>query len=812
MERVRAVIHHCSRIAVTLAVAGLLVACSAPEPTPVATASRTSAAAEPRRMVVACGNSCASVAAAISSLGGEVRRHLSAVGAISAIVPADRARSVLTVAGVSKVYKDPVVRDPSAVRSSRIEGHTLPSDPEGITARELDEASLAALSQAAPNDFLISRTLTNAAPLHQQGIQGQGVVIAVIDSGTARVASLGARVIGGENLVPGASEPSALSSANNSHGTFVGTMIAGNGAFIIPKTHAWAQAIALYLPSSIIGCDKLPAGFCGALDPAAYSVLPIVGNAPQSQLYALKVFPAAGGGAPESRIIQAMERALTLRRNYNAGMPSVPVSGNGTSASPYVYDSLNIQIVNMSLGGPTGFAGRDMEDKLTQEMLREGITVVTSAGNDGMAAMTGGSPGTGVGSLTVGAASVSGFERVAMDIIYGAPGLGQFFRPTNHIQSAYFSSRGPTADGRNDPELTALGDWNLGQTATNGLTIGSGTSFSSPNVAGIAALLRQAVPGASATRIRNALAESANPNILGDDSRRIDQGRGLVDAAAALARLKSGRVSPFLAHGLGSPSVRANLLAIGQYPIQFRNNKFTARVRDLKPGEVSHFFVPADDSTSGLEFRFFNVEAELAPEEQNLLFGDDLHIAIANAPTSYGEWIVDPNGASYVPAGADVTVPVDNPQTGFVRLAVQGDWTNVGRISASVEIRRVQHPNGPPTESGRVRQGETDLAEFDVPASTKELVLELFWREDWSHYPTNDLDLIVLDPAGGVNYDGATIASPERVVIANPVAGTWLAAIDGYTVHTSSSRWKLRATADGRRIGVRCHGGHSWDD
>ena len=47
----------------------------------------------------------------------------------------------------------------------------------------------------------------------------------------------------------------------------------------------------------------------------------------------------------------------------------------------------------MSLGGPTLFAGRDIEDQLTLAMLEVGITIVASAGNDGFAAMTGGSPG-----------------------------------------------------------------------------------------------------------------------------------------------------------------------------------------------------------------------------------------------------------------------------------------------------------------------------------------------------------------------------------------------------------------------------------
>ena len=74
----------------------------------------------------------------------------------------------------------------------------------------------------------------------------------------------------------------------------------------------------------------------------------------------------------------------------------------------------------MSLGGPTLFAGSDIEDQLTLEMLDVGITLVTSAGNDGFAAMTGGSPGTGLGSLTVGASSTPVHERVLRDLQFPA--------------------------------------------------------------------------------------------------------------------------------------------------------------------------------------------------------------------------------------------------------------------------------------------------------------------------------------------------------------------------------------------------------
>ncbi|MSU35736.1 MAG: hypothetical protein EXS36_11635 [Pedosphaera sp.] len=41
--------------------------------------------------------------------------------------------------------------------------------------------------------------------------------------------------------------------------------------------------------------------------------------------------------------------------------------------------------------------------------------------------------------------------------------------------------------------------------------IDSGTSFSAPSVAGVAATLREASPGSTARQVRNALIQTANP-------------------------------------------------------------------------------------------------------------------------------------------------------------------------------------------------------------------------------------------------------------------------------------------------------------
>ena len=338
-------------------------------------------------------------------------------------------------------------------------------------------AALGAGVAVNPANYNYNLALTNAAPLHAAGKIGQNVVVAVIDSGSANVSllpMLSGSIIGGETFVPAVQDPlSATHRENGSHGTQTAEMIASHGALLFLNTSILVRSLNVHAPGSAIRCDTV-AGGCG-LPPAVAataSMVPMTGTAPGAKIYAMKVFPATGGGAPESRIIAAMDRAITLRRNYNSSGANTVASGAGTETDPFVYSSLKIDVVNMSLGGPTLYAGRDIEDQLTLAMLDVGITIVAATGNDGHAAMTGGSPGSGFGSLTVAAANTAVHERVLRDNQFGL-GAGEVFRPTTHTQTAYFSSRGPTADGRIDPDITANGFASFTRAFT-GLTVTGG--------------------------------------------------------------------------------------------------------------------------------------------------------------------------------------------------------------------------------------------------------------------------------------------------------------------------------------------------
>jgi subtilisin family serine protease len=758
-----------------------------------------------QQVVIRCAGSCDRLAASVQSLGGEVTYQFQNVDALTARIPQSALPKLAAIAGEDAIKKDTVVSLPP---------HNAAAVEEAAGVATTD---LAGAVSAVPADFSFNNALINVASLHAQGLQGQGTIVAVIDSGvtnSSAVAAISGSVVGGETLVPTSgtgADPvvSATSRYNGPHGTWVGTTIAGHALFIFANTSNAVKGLLRYAPDSIIPCS--PA--YGAACTSTRYVIPVIGSAPAAQLYAVKVFPSNSDSAPNSRITAAMDRVLTIRRNYNAGVPSTPVSGDGTENNPYKYDSLKIDVVNLSLGGPTLISGDDVQDLLTRKLVEAGITVVVSAGNDGSGAMTVGSPGSGTGAVTVAAASSATHERILREAQYAAAygaGIGAIYRPFDGLQTADFSSRGPTADGQIGPDVSANGLATFAQgtcttTCTSaGFSWVSGTSFSSPTTAGVAAVLRSAVPTAKASQVRNAIILSANPSAFGDKSGRIDRGAGLVDAQAALTKLQTEIVPSWVPDNFPLPFVWLNIARTGYFPILFINDRFKTHVNKLLPGQVAQFFVPTDKYTDRFDVAITKV-SPADPAVQNQLFGEDLFVSVLDAPTSYKAKLFE----GYV--ATDTTIPVENPQSGLARVAIAGDTTNAGAISADLVITRHRAPLARETAEAVVQQGDEIPVKFRVPAGTKELVCELFWEQDWGRYPTNDIDLVLLSPdaAAAPNYDGATLASPERVVVTDPLAGDWTAVVQAFTIHPpalghgrAKDAFTLRVTVDGKRVKV----------
>ncbi|MFZ1290722.1 MAG: S8 family serine peptidase [Melioribacteraceae bacterium] len=190
-------------------------------------------------------------------------------------------------------------------------------------------------------------------------------------------------------------------------------------------------------------------------------------------------------------------------------------------------DSIGVDITTSSLGysefDKTDFSYTyaDMDGKTTivtkaaELAFEKGITVITSAGNEGNS--TGNdstfwyyitAPGDGFNTLTIGAVSSS-----------------------NVIAS--FSSRGPTFDGRIKPEIVAQGVSVFNANAGNesSYSSGSGTSYSAPIVAGIAGQILSAYPHLSNKQIRNILIKSGD----NQESPNTNIGYGLVSALKAIS-------------------------------------------------------------------------------------------------------------------------------------------------------------------------------------------------------------------------------------------------------------------------------------
>jgi subtilisin family serine protease len=757
----------------------------------LALAAVAASAAGADRILIRSTGSREAMRAAVLALGGTIEHEFQNVNALAATVP----HGTLAALGAFpdfKVTKDLTVAAPT------------PRDPSGITSGVVDLAAAEALAAedvqgavALPADYSFNNGLIRADVLQRGGNLGQGVVVAVIDTGTANnaavVPTLAGTVIGGQNFVAGDPVTSATSTHNGAHGTWVGTMIAGHGVLLRNPAGCTAQTIAAFSPSSVI--DGALVGFPGQ------AAIPIVGVAPGARIYALKVFPSTGGGAPSSRILAAMDRALTMKKNFLAGMPSAPVSGSGTENDPYVYDSLDIQVVNLSLGGPTGIAGRDIEDLLLAQLVAANVAVATSAGNDGPSGLTTGSPATSLATLSSAAASTPTHERIVASLFYftqftGTPGCSTSFarawRPSEHIQTATFSSRGPTADGRAGVSLTTAGDWNIAQAASGAVNFVSGTSFSAPTVAGAAALLRKAFPRASAAQIRNALVAGANPGVLGDGSTIFDQGRGYLDVARSADLLARGAINGRTAGNEFSDEVADNIAQAGLRPRALEAGEaFHVRTGNLRPGERKEYYLQVDREVASVRIDVQAVTPALPPAGQNQLFGDDAILAVHQAKTSSTGDSSDP--ASYPVYGfvnGPVSVSVGDLDAGILRLTVIGDWTNAGKVSAELTATALPKRGRPEIRTGGlVSDGEWLAIPVAIPAGTASAAFDLAWKGDWSAYPTNDIDFYLLDPAGNLvtdaagNVPGATLNSPERQTVAAPAAGTWTVLVNGYTIN-----------------------------
>ena len=276
-------------------------------------------------------------------------------------------------------------------------------------------------------------TMIRADYLHEQDFTGDGMVVAVLDSGFPNVLNNPAfsSIVAQDRLL--GTYDVALRQENvdgtGSHGARTFSDI---GGFILDQ---------------------------------------FVGTAPEASFYLFRTeYGPTENPVEEAWWVEALERADSL------GVDVV-----NTSLGYRAYDNAAYDHSYEDLDGQTTIGARG-----ANHAFDKGMILVTSAGNGGSSSFpTVGTPGDSPGMLTIGAVDSNG----------------------DYVS---FSSIGPTVDGRVKPDVMAQG-LNAAVVSQNGtVSTGSGTSFSSPIMAGAVASLWQARPEIPNGQIMQVVRESAH--------------------------------------------------------------------------------------------------------------------------------------------------------------------------------------------------------------------------------------------------------------------------------------------------------------
>jgi subtilisin family serine protease len=228
------------------------------------------------------------------------------------------------------------------------------------------------------------------------------------------------------------------------------------------------------------------------------------GIAPTVRLYDFRVLGGDGGG-DEFQVIAALQ----LIRFLNEQSGTRLIHGVNISLS------LRHDLANYSCGWTPICEECD-------RLVRSGVVVVAAAGNSGF---EGGDFATGFGYNTVSITDPGNAEAVIT--------VGSTHRSHPHRHGvSYFSSRGPTADGRRKPDLLAPGEDVDGPVPGGGLQAMHGTSQAAAHVSGAAAMLmaRYRELRGRPERIKQILCSTATD--LGRDAGF--QGTGLLDVLRAM--------------------------------------------------------------------------------------------------------------------------------------------------------------------------------------------------------------------------------------------------------------------------------------
>ena len=779
---------------------------------------------------------------AIEALGGVVKAEYTYLGSMLVDVSTDSMEAVKGVAGVKSVGKNTPIQAPELVwpfggRGVEPAGGQDPLtniNSNGSTPITDVPAYLAAL-ESGENPYLINHAADNVRELHagseaRDPLTGSDVVVAVIDSGLRPgFGHFDTTLVECQDFVFDGN--GCVDSRNDGHGTMVAGIIASAAEFHFSPNNVFLQSVISNAPGAVFDRQPNP-----ALDTVA-----MIGSAPDASIYAFRVFGNTSGPSDTATILTAVNRIIELK----------------------IEEDVNIRVANFSLGRRTIYAGLDDFDQAFERLLAEGIVPVVSIGNAGPALLTTASPASAFSAIAVGAGSLAHQDRIVGDVgFFNAAGAGNTLRPFSEGQTAWFSSRGPNADGRQGPSVMSEGFGVYGAGLANqsgNVSLGIGSSFAAPNVAGIAALLWQDLdengessgyPAQDATRIRNAIVENGNSAIIIGGNTANDQGNGWVDASKALLNLATAddELPSFpLPASLVRDNIDETVVGLGEIaPLQLS-----------EPGDRQDVIYAVLATDAEITVSLSRISATMCPAEgPDPFFGNELQLAIHTVKTStvgpagqyynlnpnegfehafIGQSDLDGSGVSGVlPGKCSLEDPEDpesgacffdlvTPEPGLLRVSVSSATTNACGMSTDVAITlKSGSSDGLTLSTGTVQHVDTvEAGSIVVSPGDQDIEFELSWDNDWTHYPANDLELLIFMPGFPFPLPfGQTLDAPEQFVINSEIltallgahqpvplpAGEWTIEVQGFEVNTTqrvrgktvrAEDWELRVLIDG---------------
>ena len=727
---------------------------------------------------------------AINLAGGSIIDTFQYTTGLAAYIPASKVSSISLLPEIVQIAVDQTLAPssspattfmPSELNSNAMTNYlTSPSVlSSGLTTLAVPQSQIGSIIASNATTYNLGNVM-NVGPVWNQGNFGQGSLVVEIDTGIyANHFMLQGSVLGGVDISSdvGTSYQGWNLSTNYWHGTHVAGIIAGHGEIVLPNNSLLVQSIELYTHTPLPSYD------------ATHKIVYLFGDAPDAQLFGIKVFPHTGAGAPESTIMEGIEYAINMKLN----------------------EGYDVNVISMSLGGWNGFDGRDLEDSLVDTATAAGITVVVAAGNSGPYQVSIESPGTANTAISVGAIANPVNTKVAWDNIYGELGIGSYLYTSKKNQMIFFSSRGTTKDGRQKPTLSGLGVFVLSAFNTpddpQGLAFASGTSMATPAVSGIVALLNTygEGKGASPYDYQQALVKGAT-HVPGYD--RLDQGAGLANAANAMRFLQHDRHLGQSYPSLSNHYFPYQVLPKGKMLYSVYNYRGDSFDVSLNPGMADYFWFPLFGNVEKITIDFSHVNLGNNPLGVNALAGyfqtglsgynvasvDDTYV-VGNA-----EFIIQ-NFNTTVTGDLAGNTTSDIPiMPGYAKLVIENAWTSYGHVSGHITVHlQYSHHYRKADEyySGTIKTGDS-VGFFPVGFGPNGVQLLLSWKNNYFHYPTSDLDLIVAIVYNNgtfvYNYSGATANSPEGVVIHSPDINSVYVLIDGYNTYGNLEPYNLAVT------------------